>query len=239
MQDKRSPVSWCNHRCFLPCGHLEGAVTTWGCRVLPWAALHAVLHLPQIPDDSFWEGSVTSSLNGEGKEPLFLKCSLWGWDGSSSLPRVPGEGRVGAAGSRAEGASAPAGDTELPQSGFCPALTHLPHPQPGGPSQSPRGADKASGCCEILEGGSPSSDRGSRPVIAFFESVSPPQQQRKTCLPRVRWGLEVPEPAGGHATGGVLCPVPSLLPHRPLQVASVYDQACAHSRELPTGDVVP
>ena len=79
--------------------------------MLPWAALHAVLHLPQIPDDSFWEGSVTSSLNGDVKEPLFLK---WGWDGPSSLPRGPGEGRVGAAGSRAEGASAPAGDTELP-----------------------------------------------------------------------------------------------------------------------------
>lgn len=28
VQDKRSPVSWCSHRCFLPCGHLEGAVTT-------------------------------------------------------------------------------------------------------------------------------------------------------------------------------------------------------------------
>lgn len=37
VQDERSPVSWCNHRCFLPWGHLEGAVTTWG------AALHAAL----------------------------------------------------------------------------------------------------------------------------------------------------------------------------------------------------
>ena len=146
--------------------------------MLPWAALHAVLHLPQIPDDSFWEGSVTSSLNGDVKEPLFLKCSLWGWDGPSSLPRVPGEGRVGAAGSRAEGASAPAGDTELPQSGFCPALTHRPHAQCGGPSQNPGGADEASGYCEILEGAS----LQSCPTLCDPRDGSPPVSPVPGCL---------------------------------------------------------
>lgn len=144
-------------------------------------ALHAVLHLPQIPDDSFWAGSVTSSPNGEGKEPLFLKCSLWGWDGPSSLPRVPGEGRVGAAGSRAEGASFPAGDTGLPQSGFCPALTHPPRAQ--------EVLTRPLGAARSWREGVPALIVAPDQLLHFFESVSPPQQQHKACLPRVRWGL--------------------------------------------------
>lgn len=76
VQDERSPVSWCNHRCFLPWGHLEGGHDHLGVSPACSPALHAVLHLPQIPDDSFWADSVTSSPNGEGKEPVFLKCSL-------------------------------------------------------------------------------------------------------------------------------------------------------------------
>lgn len=54
--------------------------------MLPWAPLHAVLHLPQIPNESFWEGSVTSSPNGgEGKEPVSEVLAV-GWDDPSSLP---------------------------------------------------------------------------------------------------------------------------------------------------------
>lgn len=58
----------------LPGGHSEGAVSTWGCRILPQAAQSAVLCQLQIPDGSFWADSVTSSPNGEEKKPLFLKC---------------------------------------------------------------------------------------------------------------------------------------------------------------------
>ena len=115
---------------------------------------------------------------------------------------------MGAAGSRAEGASTPARDTGLLQSGFCPALTHPPRAQ--------EVLTRPLGAARSWREGVPALIVAPDQLLHFLSLFLLHSSNTKPVSPGFAGDcrlLPLPETAGGHAAGGVPCPMPSLLPH--------------------------